>query len=449
MPSATKAVAPSVDPQASSVVTLTPEQEKAWTLTRQLMGWKCPGFRYLWFTLLSHDNKNGKSDYAPVLTRHISIAATDDYNIMINPDKFFEFDPNGRVFIAAHEILHAMFGDCAFLQRCIATGKVPMNDGSSLPFDNATMQAAMDLRNNQILINSNIGKPPVDKDGKTIGIFGGQNGYPVVTGEEPVVDNYRQLYENPPDDLKGGQPGGFDTVLPPGNSVGIPPQQAMQQRNPQQWQVAIKMAQHFESLTRSQGKFPAALQRMFEKLLEPEVYWLDHIEMLIARNTGGGTRSWNKPDPWFIGRDIYLPHKTGFGAGWIVMWGDTSGSRSDKEISSNMSEISAILEDVRPKRLTVLWCDADIDYVDELEDPSDLERIIARGTKGGGGTSVHPVMAWIADQIEQPELFIGFTDGEVTFPDKEPNFPVIWASSTDHEYPWGQVVRVNKPQHGN
>jgi hypothetical protein len=33
----------------------------------------------------------------------------------------------------------------------------------------------------------------------------------------------------------------------------------------------------------------------------------------------------------------------------------------------------------------------------------------------------------------------------VTFPRKEPPYPVIWASSTDKkDYPWGEVVRVNK-----
>ena len=52
---------------------------------------------------------------------------------------------------------------------------------------------------------------------------------------------------------------------------------------------------------------------------------------------------------------------------------------------------------------------------------------------------------WIAknNRGEQPDLFIGFTDGEVAFAKSHP-FPTIWASSTDKKYPFGQVVRVNK-----
>ncbi len=109
-----------------------------------------------------------------------------------------------------------------------------------------------------------------------------------------------------------------------------------------------------------------------------------------------------------------------------------------------MAELAGIMEDVNPQRLTVLWCDAKVHYVDELTDPMDLAHIQARGTGGHGGTSMQPVLDWIAEQDEVPDLFIGFTDGYVSFPEREPRFPVIWASSTDQPYPWGQVVRVNK-----
>jgi len=125
------------------------------------------------------------------------------------------------------------------------------------------------------------------------------------------------------------------------------------------------------------------------------------------------------------------------------VWGDTSGSRSDQEITSNLAELAGILDSVHPKRLTVIWCDAAIDYIDEVEDPMDLQNIKARGLAGGGGTSMMPVLDWIANEFETPDLFIAFTDGAVTFPRREPSYPVIWASSTDAPYPFGQTVRVS------
>jgi predicted metal-dependent peptidase len=232
-------------------------------------------------------------------------------------------------------------------------------------------------------------------------------------------------------------------MMPPGASQGQNPQQSAQQRNPQQWATEIAAAQVVED-QKSHGKTAGALKRMFQKLLEPEVDWRDHIATLINRIGGTGGWNWKQPDEWWTPHDFFSPRRSGKGAGWIVVWGDTSGSRGDDEISSNMAELAGILEDVRPARLTVLWCDAAVSYVDELSDPAELKTIQARGAGGGGGTDQEPVFDWIANQVDQPDLYIGFTDGFVDFPDKAPRYPVIWASSTDKAYPWGQVVRVNR-----
>lgn len=425
-------------------VKLTPEQEQQWADTMSFMAWVAPGFRHLWYKLL--DNNNGK--YVGVMNNTVvDKAATDGRNILFNPDWYFKLPLAERAFVATHEILHNVYQDVPLIQRCRESGQVPTNDGRSLPFDEHTMQRAMDLRINALLIASKIGKAPQE------GFFDDK-----LTGNESVLDVYASEYkEKPKNDEKGdgdgdgGQepgsnPGGFDGVLPPGTSTGQTPQEAQAATNPQQLAVELAVARTLEQM-KQQGKMPAALQRMFEELLEPEVPWLDHIQTLINRTTGSGGWDWQRPDEWFIGRDIYQPHRTGRGAGWIVIWGDTSGSRDDKELASNMAELHAIMEDVRPQRLTVLWCDAKIDYIDEIEDPADLEHIRARGTKGGGGTSMQPVFDWIDENMETPDLFIGFTDGYVSFP-REPKFPVIWASSTDKDYPYGEKVRVNKvPRH--
>lgn len=419
-------------------VALTPHQETQWADTMSMMGWTAPGFRHIWYKLLATTHNAGGSKHVPVMSREVPIAATDGKNVIINPDRFFEFSLPERVFIAAHEVIHNVYDDVNLLHRCVSTGKVPMHDGTSLPFDNDTMQKAMDARINALLMESKIGRAPkvghFDKDFK---------------GNDSALDIYRKYYADKfPDgeggDAQGDNPGGFDNVMKPGQSTGQNPGQASAQRNPQQWAVEVAAAQTIEHI-RSQGKMAAALKRMFQQILEPEISWLDHIETLINRTVGSGGYNWKEPDPWAVVHDYFSPKKTGKGAGWIACWGDTSGSRSDQELCSNMAELAGILEDVNPARLTILWCDASIDYIDELADPADLAHIQARGTAGGGGTSMQPVLDWIAEQMDgPPDLFIGFTDGYVSFPDRPPPYPVIWASSTDHQYPFGQTVRVNK-----
>lgn len=439
---------PDAEAQPIKQCTMTPQQEAKWDDTTTMMAWTAPGFRHLWYKMLAQTHNAGGSKYVAVCTPEDIIAMTDGKNMILNPDNFFKLTLPERVYVAAHEIVHNVYDDVNLLHRCVQTGKVPMHDGTSVPFDNDTMQKAMDARINALLDESRIGRKPqtLGPGGRKIGHYDEE-----VKGSDSVLDVYKKYYADKHPDGQGGDekgngnPGGFDNLMKPGQSTGQNPAQAAQQRNPQQWAVEIAAAQTIEQI-RSQGKMSAALKRMFQTILEPEVPWIDHIHTLINRTVGDGGYDWTQPDEWFSVLDIYSPKPTGRGAGWIVVWGDTSGSRSDQELASNMAELAGILDDVQPQRLTVLWCDAAIDYIDEIDDPMDLANIQARGTKGGGGTSMQPVLDWIDEQGDTPDLYIGFTDGFVSFPEKEPRFPVIWASSTDQPYPFGQVVRVNKVQ---
>jgi len=227
-------------------------------------------------------------------------------------------------------------------------------------------------------------------------------------------------------------------VLQPGQSNGTP----SQPRNQQQWQVEIAAASVLEQM-KSQGKGSGALQRMFEQILNPVVPWTDMIRGIFNRKVGSGSWNWKKPDRRQIINDIYMPSRSGNGAGWVVCWGDTSGSIGNDELAKYLAELGAIIEECQPQRLTVIWCDAAIQRIDELEDASDLEQIRYDGAPGGGGTEVTPVFDWIADHTEQPDVFIGFTDGFVDFPAEEPPYTMIWAMTSSKIAPYGDTVSIN------
>lgn len=405
---------------------LTPEQRNDWDETMSLMGFKAPGFQHLFYRLLC---KSEAKHYAVMTKDGCPIAATDGKNILLNPDTFFKYSLPERVFIMCHEVVHNVYSDVELLHRCHTSKTVPMNDGTTLPFDNEVMQYAMDYRINALLVDGRMGKCPQ----------GCLYDTKMATANDSVLDVYKKVYKKKQDDgtLGGKQ---FDVVMAPGASTGQDPSQAAGQRSQQQWQIEIAAANTIEKM---KGKMAGSLQHMFKELLEPEVHWVDHIAATMARKVGSGSYDWRKPDRRFIVRDINLPGRSGFGAGWLVMWGDTSGSISDGELERYMAEVADIIESVKPKRLTILWCDAKIHHVDEVEEACDLHHIRARGVGGRGGTSLHPVMQWIEEQGEQPDMFLGFTDGCVDFPAMEPAFPVVWASTIDNEYPWGEVVRIN------
>jgi predicted metal-dependent peptidase len=416
---------------------LTPEQQKAWKTTVSMLGWAAPGFRHIFYRLLSQ----GNGDYTAIFTRAIETAATDGCNILVNPDWFFALRLEERAFVLGHEIVHNVFGDVELGHRWRSAGKVVLKAGKTLPFDEEVMQLAADFRINDLLVTSKLGKMPrkAKEDGKEVQV--GCWDTKIATAADSIYDVYAKLYKQKKQN--GGKLGihGFDKLLAPGKSMGKNPQTAANARNNQQWAIEMAVARDLQK--RAQGTAAGILGRMFEDMLDPKIPWTEHIRTLFARKLGQGNYDWRRPDRRFLMQDIHMPSRRGASAGWLAIWGDTSGSISADDFKTYMGEFSGIIDEVNPRRLTVYWCDSRIHQVDEVAEPGDLEHLRAKGVKdGGGGTSMIPVLEELAKEYEQPEALICFTDGYVSFPRVQPAYPIIWASITDVQYPFGDVVRL-------
>jgi predicted metal-dependent peptidase len=147
-------------------------------------------------------------------------------------------------------------------------------------------------------------------------------------------------------------------------------------------------------------------------------------------------------------RDIFAPSRSGYGAEHVVVAIDTSGSiyASPKTLEQFLGELGGVLDDVRPRRVSVIWCDAAVHRVDELEDAGDLHDLRCKKAPGGGGTSFVPVFEHIHRSGWFPEACLYLTDGDGTFPAQAPRFPVLWGSilRAKEHYPWGEVVQIPK-----
>jgi predicted metal-dependent peptidase len=434
-------------------VELTQQQLQQWNDTQNLMGWTAPGFLHIARKLLVHNNS------LAVFTKDVPTAATDAKCIMANPDFFFGLGLRERVFVYAHEIVHNIYDDCTLLHRCRASGKVPMANGKSVEFDEETMQKAMDYRINALLVDSRIGKMPEGAiklpggKGEVHGLYDPK----IASANDSVLDVYGKLYKKRKEgdeegDGKGGQGSGkgkgkqgFDQVQAPGASQGLNPHDAAQQRNAQQWATELAIAKTIEEM-RNQGQLPGSLQRMFEEILTPQIPWTEHIRGIARRKLGSGGYDWQRADRRMINRDMYAPGRSGHGVDWVAVWADTSGSISPPEMEMYLAEISGVIEELKPKRLTIYWCDAAVHQVDELSDASDLETVRHAGVQGGGGgTNCIPVFERIANEIgsNPPDALIGFTDAAATFPSAAPEYPVIWAVTTQTTPPFGDTVRID------
>jgi len=434
------------------IETLTPAQVKAWGDTRAALIWHCPAFSHIFYTMMSKDTADGKpNEHLAIFTKQVPIAATDGQYILLNPDTFFEHDLQERIFIVAHEISHGIFGHVETMHRVAAKGKIVYPDGKELEYDEEDYQMAMDYVINAMLVESKIGK------------YNDQwlHDTTIATAMDSIMTAYRRIHQDKPKQGGGKQQGqgqgqgtsqgngshqpkggqkGFDQHLKPGQSQGQDPAQAAADRNEVEWKTAIAGAL---TAARVQGKLPAGLERMLGEVLEPKVDWTDKVLAFFARKPGGGTYDWRKPDRRFITRGIIIPGRAGHGAGDVVVAVDTSGSITQKVLDVFFGEMSGILDDIRPRRLHLVYCDAKIGNTHEIESGTDLLDIKAKGAGGGGGTSFVPVFDWITSEGIEPDALIYLTDGMGRFPEHAPSYPVMWGSIYEKaQYPFGEVIDV-------
>ena len=408
---------------------LTPQQEKLWSDTRVALLWHQPAFSHIFYSML--DNANSR--HVAMFTRDIPIAATDGSNLLLNPDTFFKYNLNERIFIVTHEIMHCIWNHCGLMHNFIRRGKVNFPDGTSLPYDQMAMNIATDLVINDCLIESKIGSFNKDWLHDTS----------IATANDSAIDAYKKVFKQ----QKGGggkcKGKGFDEHLKPGTSQGKDPGEAASGRNEVEWTTQVAAA---ANAAKMQGKLPAGLERLLGEILEPKVDWKDKIISLFARKVGSGSYDWRRPDRRLIVRDIYAPGRSGFGAGTVVIAVDTSGSIGERELNMFFAEMSGILEDVKPKRLVVMWCDAKVHRVDEIEEASDLCALRKKSIPGGGGTSFIPVFDEIKKMgLDNVDALVYLTDGYGVFPGTPPEYMTIWGSITQPglvKYPFGDVVDI-------
>lgn len=377
-----------------------------------------------------------------VYTEDVPVAATDGLSVYINPWNYRERKMAHGAFIFCHEVLHYVRGDCLLMHKWNKAQKVLCPSGKYLPYIPQLMNIAEDYIINAMLSASGMEVPEdalYDRDLS-------------VAGMESSLEVYETLYRRCNGRtgglvLKGGRYGQgtgkpFDFLIMPSDSQAA-------DDNPQKRTQAIAAA---AEVARGQGQLPACIQKLLGELLEPKVSWQDQLVSTIHRRAGEPGYDWRLPDKRLIIRTpdpIFFARPTSYGCGTMGIGVDVSGSiYSDMRIVQRFfSEMVGMIEQLNPARLVVFWCDADVARVDDLEEPSDLDELrfdINRegGMPGGGGTDFRPVFDTIAKLDEVPDLLVYFTDGYGTFPDKPPEYPVIWGMITDCKAPWGDVVRV-------
>ena len=225
-------------------------------------------------------------------------------------------------------------------------------------------------------------------------------------------------------------PGGIGQVIDaPEPEIGEEKTVAEQARD---WQIAVEQA---ESVAKLAGKLPAGAQRTLDAAQAARVDWRELLRRAWS-DTILSDYSWMRPNRRHVWAGVYLPGIISEGVGEVAIAVDCSGSVNARQLGLFEAEIRSILDGQRPRLVHVLYFDAAVHKVETYQ-PGEQVRL---SPVGGGGTDFRPCFRWLEEQAIQPQTLVFLTDLWGTFPERAPDYPVLWASTASRSAPFGQVI---------
>jgi len=244
-----------------------------------------------------------------------------------------------------------------------------------------------------------------------------------------------ELYDE--NDNNGGNPlgGTGDDVADPTDENGNPLDDS--QIHQLEAQAKIEAIQSAKA-AKATGKLPASIERIISDMLEVKTPWHEILERFMQSKVKDGY-SWNRPNRRFIGSGLYLPGTDYLPRmGEIVIGVDTSGSIGQRELNEFNAHVNRILDSCRPEKVTVIYCDAAVNAVDEYT-PDDFP--VRLTPHGGGGTSFQPVFDHITKQGIEPEVVVYLTDGYGDQNYFDSNQETVWLTTHNEQFNWGTVIK--------
>ncbi len=200
-----------------------------------------------------------------------------------------------------------------------------------------------------------------------------------------------------------------------------------------EWKVAVAQAAYE---AQKQGKLPTNMQRFVDSLVAPKVPWREVLQRFINQ-VSKDDYTWARPNRRFVASGLYAPSMYSERMGPMVVAIDTSGSIDEPTLSAFGAEVKAIASQARPEKVTVIYCDAQVNHVDEFGPDDEMHFDM----HGGGGTDFRPPFEHIKESGENPVAFVYLTDMYGSFPEGA-DFPVLWCATSDVQGPFGETVRL-------
>lgn len=202
-----------------------------------------------------------------------------------------------------------------------------------------------------------------------------------------------------------------------------------------EWKIATVQA---AKIAQGHGTLPAQIKKILDDVLTPAIPWRDALASFMTERIKDDY-TWRRPNPYYAHTGIYLPTMDGIGMGEMVIALDTSGSVLPviDEFGSTVKDIVAA---VRPQRVHVVYCDAEVNRVDVFE----RGQALSFEAVGGGGTDFRPVFDHIKNNSINPACMLYLTDMYGAFPTEKPEYPVLWCATSDVRGPFGDTLQIKE-----
>ncbi len=195
-------------------------------------------------------------------------------------------------------------------------------------------------------------------------------------------------------------------------------------------------AQHHEALHKADlaGQTPLGIERLIDATAYATLDWRSLLTDFIQTHLHGDFTRF-PPNKRFLHQGIYLPAYTPSHQKLAIVI-DTSASISEKILAQFVAEIEAIRLDVEMIEIELFMVDAKLHAHESFVYGQPLEITLV----GGGGTKFEPAFDYIEEESIPVGALLYFTDGEGSFPDREPDYPVMWVLTKPTKLPFGESV---------
>jgi predicted metal-dependent peptidase len=376
--------------------------------------------QHKWYGALSLRLRMKPEDSCPTM-------ATDGTYMIYGPAAISQRTDAEIAFAIAHETLH-----CA-LQH-------PYRLGNRNP---VKANIAMDLAINPILLQAT---PAITAWPGTL--FPRDFGLP----DGLAWEEYYNLLPDQPTKLNGsggdgvgipqpsvGKPG---SCKPEGDEDGSGSDGSIPQQTDMDWrQAAVNQTLQAQAA----GNLPGGLEVLVNASITVTQDWRAILARFI-RNNIPVDYTWSRPNRRMVSSGLYLPSVYRENMPRLGVAVDTSGSISDAQLASALTETQAIIRECRPEEIIVVYCDAKVGNVEHFG-PDDFN--VDFSPTGRGGTAFQPALDYFSSGDDDPVEAVIYFSADLNCFDHptEPEYPVLWITSEQcrHSDPpggFGELIKT-------